>query len=439
MRIDFTGNQSLTRTYTVAALNREARSLLEAGFSGIALEAEVVEVKRAASQHVYFTLADPGGKAQLSAVMWRGQATRYGSRLLVGAQVRCRGRVTLYEARGAYQMVVDRVEETGAGAKAEMLAALKKRLRAEGLFDTDRKRPLPPYPACIGIVTSRSGAAFHDIVKVAGRRFPVRVVLAHALVQGEGAPDEIVRALARLAEVEAVDVVIIGRGGGSSEDLDAFNAECVVRKVAAHPRPVISAVGHEVDMTLADLAADQRAATPSEAAELAVPDGRALKERLAQGADDLAFELSRILDGKRARVTLLEGRVLKRDPRVRLRQGVEILTRSREALTRWPALTLARAQASLNEKCAPLTRWPEPAVARFRADLVRLTSSLDALSPTSRIFLSDAHFLISKAVPQAAIPPPTIRISTSRSSTSGSLTALSSPKGLFGNAILHPP
>jgi exodeoxyribonuclease VII large subunit len=385
MKVSFSSFDTPSRVYTVAALNREARALLESGFSGISLEAEVVEMKRAASGHVYFTLADPGGKAQVSAVMWRGQAMRYGARLAVGAAVRCLGRVTLYEARGAYQVVVDSVEKAGAGTKAELLEALRKKLQLEGLFDAARKRPLPPFPACIGVVTSRSGAAFHDIVKVVSRRFPLRVVLSHAEVQGEGAPEALVRALERFSQVPSVDVVIVGRGGGSSEDLDAFNAEVVVRQVAGHPTPVISAVGHEVDTTLVDLVADRRAATPSEAAELAVPDGRALMERLAQGVDDLTGVMTGILEGRSNRVALLEGRVLTRDPRVRLRMGVETLARTQESLKRWPALAMAGARAGIAQRSAALERWPDAALSRYEAELVRLTSRLDALSPLASL------------------------------------------------------
>ncbi len=395
------------RTYTVAELNRNARTLLEGSFGGIWLEAEVVESKRAVSGHVYFSLADPGGGARISAVMWRGQATRYAARLAVGKVVRCFGRVTLYEARGSYQMVADRLEEAGAGANAQLLAELKEKLLKEGLFDAERKRPLPRYPRCVGVVTSGDGAAFRDILKVASRRFPVRIVLAHAQVQGDGAPESIVNGLDRIAAVSEVEVVILGRGGGGTEDLDAFNAEAVVRKVASHPTPVVSAVGHEIDTTLVDLVADRRAATPSEAAELVVPDGVALAERLAQREDDMGDAMRRLLSMARAEIAIREGRLMKTDPRTRLRRGVERLTRSREALARWPILAVTRARAELESRSAPLfhwprsaldrhttrlttasnalERWPGPALAQFNSQLIRLTSSLDALSPLASL------------------------------------------------------
>ena len=364
------------RVFSIRELNQEVRSLLEAGFSGIVVEAEVVDLTRAASGHIYFTLADPGGNAQLSAVMWRGQAMRYGAKLKKGTKIRAVGRLTLYEVRGNYQMVVDRVADAGEGDKAAELAALKKQLAAEGLFDAERKRPLPAYPAGIGVVTSRSGAAIRDIIKVIGRRFPLTLTLAHAQVQGEGAPEEIVRALSLLRTVPTIDVVIVGRGGGSAEDLDAFNAEAVVRAVADFPVPVISAVGHEIDTTLLDLVADRRAATPSEAAELAVPDIRAVYERLAQETDTLTMAMTRRIERAATRNTLLDRRLRMRDPRVRLRHGIEILSRSREALAKWPALTLSGARAELKNAALPLLSWPKPAIQQARASLHEQSGAL---------------------------------------------------------------
>ncbi len=385
MYCDFSNARNPGRSYTVAQLNREIREVLERGYTNIVVEAEVLEASRPASGHVYFTLGDPGTKAQLRAVMWRTQAMRYGSRIVVGRGVRCVGRVTLYEARGSYQLVVDRIAEAGAGEKARMLAELKRRLAAEGLFDAERKRPLPPFPNCIGVVTSREGAAFRDILKVAGRRFPLRIILAHAQVQGEGAPREIARALDRLRTQTDVELVILGRGGGSSEDLDAFNAEVVVRSVASYPVPVVSAVGHEVDMTLVDLVADRRAATPSEAAEIAVPDGRALRERLAQDTDTLWNAMKRQVREAHSRLSIREGRLRSRDPRVRLRKGVEILSRSREALKRWPELVLQRAHSELKTLERDLRHWPKPALERERNRLGSLAANLEALSPLASL------------------------------------------------------
>ncbi|MCP4603147.1 MAG: exodeoxyribonuclease VII large subunit [Proteobacteria bacterium] len=385
MGFDFTITDDQSKIYTVSKLNREVRSLLENEYDSVLVEAEVSDVTRARSGHIYFTLTDPGGKAYLSAVMWQGLARRYGSRLQTGAKIRCHGRVTLYEARGSYQLVVDRVEDAGAGEKARILAELKAKLESEGLFDPERKRPLPLFPECIGVVTSRDGAAIKDIIKVIFRRFPVRILLAHAQVQGESAPREIVAALNLLATRNDVDAVILGRGGGSSEDLDAFNSEEVVRAVCRHPKPVVSAIGHEIDITLVDLVSDKRAATPSEAAEITVPDGHALLERLALTRGTLKKAIQRHVSIERERITVQDRRLKACDPRVDLRRKTEALATAREILARWPELTLARARANLAMAEKPLSIWPKPALEHARGELSKLVATLEALSPLSAL------------------------------------------------------
>jgi len=340
--------------YSVAALNREARSLLETAYADIRVEGEIVDVTVARSGHVYFSLADPGGKAQVDAVMWRGPAMRYKTRIAKGRAVRCRGRVTIYEANGRYQLVVESVEEAGAGLKARLLAELRARLDAEGLFAQERKRPLPLTPRCVGVVTSRSGAAIRDICKVSSRRFPVRILLAHAQVQGDGAAEEIARGVAALGAHPEVDVLIVGRGGGSSDDLDAFNSELVVRAIAACPVPVVSAVGHETDVTLADLVADRRAATPSEAAEMVVPEVERLSARLHDLLRAARLGLTRRLAGDRARLSDNGARLRSRDPRVGLSRVRVRLARAEETLHGWPRRALAESRAALAERAARL-------------------------------------------------------------------------------------
>jgi len=340
--------------YSVAALNREARELLETAYADVRVEGEIVDVTVARSGHVYFSLADPGGKAQIDAVMWRGQAMRYKARIAKGRAVRCRGRVTLYEANGRYQIVVDSVEEAGAGLKARLLAELRARLEAEGLFAPERKRPLPSCPRCVGVVTSRSGAAIRDICKVASRRFPARILLAHAQVQGDGAAEEIARGVAILGARPEVDVLIVGRGGGSSDDLDAFNSELVVRAIAACRVPVVSAVGHEIDVTLADLVADKRAATPSEAAEVVVPEIERLSARLRDLTRAARLGLARRLAADRSRLTARESRLRARDPRASLSRSKVRLARAEEALYGWPKRALAESRAMLAERAARL-------------------------------------------------------------------------------------
>ena len=258
-----------TRVFAVRELVRAARLTLESRFADLRVEGEVSGLKRSANGHLYFTLKD--AEAQLDCVMYAREAARLRFRLQDGQQVRCRGRLTIYEARGRFQFSVHAIEPAGAGALALAFEQLKQKLAAEGLFDPERKRALPFLPRRLGVVTSAQGAVIRDIVRVAHRRFPVPILLAPTPVQGEGAAAAIVAALAEIVKVPDVDVVIVARGGGSMEDLWAFNDEALARAIAACPVPVISAVGHETDFTIADFVADLRAPTPSAAAELAVP------------------------------------------------------------------------------------------------------------------------------------------------------------------------
>ena len=266
--------------WTVSQVNRAVRRLLEGSLRPLWVSGEVGGWNRAPSGHCYFTLKDE--RAQLRCVMWRTEAERLPTDAEDGMEVRAFGALTLYESRGAYQLVVKRLD--GAGAEGLWQLAferLRGRLEAEGLLDPERKRPLPGFPVVVGVVTSVAGAALRDILSVLSRRAPwVRVVIRNTRVQGEGAALEVANALHVLTRRLAVDVVIVGRGGGSIEDLWAFNEEPVARAIAASPVPVISAVGHETDVTIADLVADARASTPSAAAALAVPDRDALLEAL---------------------------------------------------------------------------------------------------------------------------------------------------------------
>jgi exodeoxyribonuclease VII large subunit len=248
-----------------------------------------------ASGHRYFTLKD--NSCQLKCVMWRSQQIK-GFKPEAGMEVVARGRLTVYERSGQYQLSVQRLVQSGVGQDQIALEQLKKKLHKEGLFDESRKQPLPEYPRSVGVVTSRSGAAIRDILNVLSRRFHgLRVVLAPATVQGAGADREVARAIADLDQFGDVDVMIIGRGGGAKEDLAAFNTEGVVRAIAASSIPVISAVGHEIDFTLSDLVADVRAPTPSAAAELVVRDAsevrnrvQRLGKRLTDAMDGLLYE-----------------------------------------------------------------------------------------------------------------------------------------------------
>ncbi|MDX9955220.1 MAG: exodeoxyribonuclease VII large subunit [Anaerolineae bacterium] len=268
--------------YSVSEITGRIRNLLEqdAVLQNLWVAGEVSNFTRASSGHVYFTLKDAG--AQLACVIWRAQAQGMAFIPRSGDQLVVHGHLGVYEAGGRYQLYVDRVQPAGQGSLYQEYERLKARLEAEGLFDASHKRPLPPYPRCIGIVTSPTAAAFRDVLNILRRRYPLaRVLLSPTTVQGDAAPPQIVAALAALNAREDVDVILLVRGGGSLEDLWSFNDERVARAVAASRIPVISGVGHETDFSLADFAADLRAPTPSAAAELATPDREELASRLA--------------------------------------------------------------------------------------------------------------------------------------------------------------
>jgi exodeoxyribonuclease VII large subunit len=257
------------------------RTSIEAQFSDVYLEGELSNLRAPGSGHVYCTLKDK--TSQIRAVLFRSSAIRLRFALQEGMQVIVRGRLTVYEPRGEYQIVLDTVEPKGIGALQIAFEQLKERLTEEGLFDQDRKKSIPPFPRTVGVVTSLTGAAIRDILVVLRRRWPtLHIVIAPVQVQGESAGQQIAEALNALNELSFVDVIIVGRGGGSLEDLWSFNEEIVVRAIAASHVPVVSAVGHEVDVTLADFAADLRAPTPSAAAEAVVPVLAEIVERLRE-------------------------------------------------------------------------------------------------------------------------------------------------------------
>jgi exodeoxyribonuclease VII large subunit len=281
---------------TVSELAMRIKASLEDQFPAVWVEGEISNLRTPSSGHAYFTLKDDG--AQLRCVLFRGRGRRVAFQPEDGMQVLAFGGLDVYVARGEYQLVVELLEPKGLGALQLAFEQLKRRLEAEGLFETARKRPLPPFPRTIGIVTSPTGAAIRDMLHIIGRRFAdLRILITPVRVQGAEAPGEIVRALRDLQELPELDVVIVGRGGGSIEDLWAFNDERVARAIAACRVPVISAVGHETDFTIADFVADLRAPTPSGAAELVVRE----KVQVARALVDLYEGLKQAMTGRLVR------------------------------------------------------------------------------------------------------------------------------------------
>lgn len=302
---------------TPSQLNILARGLLEDAFPSVVVEGELGNVSRPASGHMYFTLKDARAQVRCALFKPKSQWLRFVPR--DGLQVRARGRVTLYEARGEYQLILDTLEEAGEGALRRAFDALKARLQAEGLFEAARKRALPALPRRLGVITSPSGAAVRDVLSVLGRRFPLlEVEILPALVQGTEAPAQLLRMLQAAGASGRYDVLLLTRGGGSLEDLWAFNDEALVRAVADSPVPVVSAVGHETDFSLTDFAADLRAPTPSAAAELLTPDRIDLLGRTRQLQRHVETAQRRALQDRHQRVDRLGLRLQALRPQARL-------------------------------------------------------------------------------------------------------------------------
>ncbi len=381
------GKQSAPRdepdVWTVSQVNRAVRNLLESQLPSLWVSGEVANWKRAGSGHCYFTLKDEN--AQLRCVMWRSDAQRLPIDPDDGMEVRVFGSLTLYEVRGEYQLTVRRLEAAGEeGLWRLAFEKLRGRLDAEGLLDPARKRPLPRFPRTVGVVTSTTGAALRDILSVLRRRAPwTRVVVRGSKVQGEGAALDIAHALRTLAGSGHADVIIVGRGGGSIEDLWAFNEEPVARAIATCPVPVISAVGHEVDVTISDLVADLRAPTPSAAAEAAVQDGQALQDALTRVVPRLKRALRSGLERRRKAVRegvprLVRGVLAQVEPR---RSRV---ARAQDMLARSLAVLLERRRRAAD--VAPrLERAMRVTLAHRRSALGALAGRLEALSPLSTL------------------------------------------------------
>jgi exodeoxyribonuclease VII large subunit len=316
---------------SVSQLNRRVKNLLEQGIERLWVEGEISNLSRPASGHIYFSLKDDS--AQVSAAWFRQRQRGPAVRFKNGDHVLAFGSVSIYEARGNYQLIVEQMEPAGEGVLQRRFEALKKKLLAEGLFEQERKQTLPVLPKRIGVITSPSGAAIRDILSVLGRRFPaVPIVIYPAAVQGEAAPGELLEALATAIRRDECDVLIIGRGGGSLEDLWAFNDEDLARAIAGCPLPVISAVGHEVDFTIADFVADVRAPTPSGAAEIVVPSQLDWQRRIATLATRVARIGQRAVEDRSQQLDWLSRRLLAASPVATLRRQGDSLRENRGRL-----------------------------------------------------------------------------------------------------------
>jgi exodeoxyribonuclease VII large subunit len=339
--------------YTVSRLNQTARQLLEQGLPRIWIEGELSNLTRPSSGHLYFTLKD--SRAQIRGAMFRNRNQLLRFKPQEGMQVLVRARVSLYEPRGDYQLIAESMEEAGDGALQRAFEELKRKLDLEGLFRVEYKQPLPPLPHRIGVVTSPSGAAIRDVLSVLKRRFPAIPVLVYPVpVQGKEAGREIAAMLRRAGERRDCDVLILTRGGGSLEDLWAFNEEVVARAIHDCPLPVISAVGHEVDFTIADFVADQRAPTPSAAAELASPDQYEWLVQLTALQARSTRHLQQHLLAYRQQLTALDRRLQLRHPGQYLRQQAQRMDELEQRLRLVIRSRFNKLQAELNEALADL-------------------------------------------------------------------------------------
>lgn len=350
--------ESRKKVLTISALTQRIRDFLEQGFFRIWVTGEISNLKRPVSGHVYLTLKD--ADAQLQAVMFKSAANCVKFELKDGMEVLVFGSVTVYEPRGQYQFVIENIEPKGIGALQLAFLQLKERLEKEGLFDPAHKKPLPQFPGKIAIVTSPTGAAIRDILKVIQRRFAkVNILIYPVKVQGEGASQEIAQAIYDLNTMSGIDVMIVGRGGGSLEDLWAFNEEVIARSIYASKIPVISAVGHEIDITISDLVADKRALTPTEAGELVVPR----HDQLMDSLEKINARLAQALYNK---IVLAKSRLL------RIRDCFSF---------KRPFDKILRLQQELDEIAQRLITVSKHKVELDRERLIGLASRLDNVSP----------------------------------------------------------
>ena len=386
-------------TLSVSELNDYVRRAIasDPSLRFLSIRGEISDFKKYSSGHWYFTLKDE--TSMIQCVCFRQYNMRLDFRPENGMKVVLTGAVGLYAERGQYQFYAESMTRDGVGELYLKLEALKNKLMKEGLFDVAKKRPLPLLPRAIGVVTSRSGAVIHDIATVTRRRFPaMQIILRPAQVQGEGAAEDIAAGIAEISALPEVDVVIVGRGGGSLEDLWAFNEEIVVRAIAACPVPVVSAVGHEVDVTLSDLAADVRAATPSVAAEVCVPEREALIATIGKMRDAMTRAAKNDLLARRSRLALCEKRLAARHPAALMRDAqakADLLGHRLQALMERQFTLLKTKTNQLSEQLNAL--GPKQALTRGYAVLLdgkRAVTSVEEAPENMDVLLQDGRLSV---------------------------------------------
>jgi exodeoxyribonuclease VII large subunit len=370
------------RVFSVTEVTKAVRGVIESAFDEVWIEGEVSNFRQQASGHQYFTLKDAA--CQLPCVLFaRGGAWRKTVALQDGMLVQAKGRLTVYEARGQYQLNVSIVQAAGAGLLQAKFEALKRRLAAEGLFDAERKRTLPQFPRAVGIVTSPTGAALRDMLNVLTRRAPwLRVIVSPARVQGEGAAVEIAAALDELNRlavrgIAPVDVIVLARGGGSIEDLWEFNDEALARAIVASALPVVSAVGHEIDFTIADFVADLRAPTPSAAAELIVPDSLELLRMIEEKAAFLHRRAAAAVENARLHLAGLLRSALFREPARRIEQAAQRMDIADQSLRRTVESRLSEIRQRLDALASRVRHHrPDQVLALHRQKIGSLANAL---------------------------------------------------------------
>lgn len=377
--------QQTSKVLTVAELTRAIRGTLETKFGAVWVQGEISNYKLHPSGHQYFTLKDQ--RAQIGCVIYRNTMPPFPRRLTDGAQVQVYGNVSVFEARGQYQLSVEILQGRGVGLLQAKFDALKRKLEAEGLFASERKRALPKFPQRIGIVTSASGAAIRDVLNVLQRRAPALEILINPVrVQGTGAATEIAVAIRELATPnelwQPLDLIVITRGGGSIEDLWEFNEEIVARAIADSPIPVVSAVGHEIDFTIADFVADLRAPTPSAAAELIVSDAVELLRRTTEFAAYLDRNFRSFVSGARQRLRFFSERTLAGELTQRLREGQQKTDLARESLVRVLGAVLVDARRQLEGRAQNLqSHSPHQEISARRERVALMAYRLAAIPP----------------------------------------------------------